>query len=77
MEGKLSRQSSVGKEANVVKIFTRCLQAVLRDAHRKRECFNHRDLFRKLHSHDVILSFNYDLVAERALSARAKRLEAT
>jgi hypothetical protein len=45
------------------------MQAVLRSAHGKETCCHHVELFRNLKSPDAILTFNYDLVPERAMRA--------
>jgi hypothetical protein len=51
----------------VVSKFARCVQALLRKAHAKQTCDHHRTLLDRLHTTDTVLSFNYDLVPERAL----------
>lgn len=51
----------------IVGAFARCVQALLRKAHKKRVCKNHIEILTNLTRRDVVLSFNYDLVAERAL----------
>lgn len=52
---------------DLLKNFRRAIQALLRAAHGKEECGRHIRLFRSLGGQDAILTFNYDLVAERAL----------
>lgn len=47
--------------------FARAIQALLRAAHGKEVCFHHDRVFQRLAGQDAILTFNYDLVAERAL----------
>jgi hypothetical protein len=47
--------------------FAVALQALLRVAHGKRQCKFHWSLFQRLRGEDAIVTFNYDLVAERAL----------
>ncbi len=49
--------------------FARCVEYLLRQAHGRRVCDNHKRLFKPMSSLDAIISFNYDLVAERALGA--------
>jgi hypothetical protein len=46
----------------------------LRKAHDKGNCEYHEKLFAPLNDSDTIISFNYDLVAERALKAKAQSL---
>ncbi len=59
--------SEYGDPKKVVGYFARAIQALLRAAHGKATCFHHVDVFRGLRSTDAILTFNYDLVPERAL----------
>jgi len=75
MEEELSDALPTGKDRRVVEQFTRCLQAVLREAHGSKFCQHHQELFTKLGNRDAIISFNYDLVAERALCNRAHNLK--
>jgi len=63
---KLKGGSTSSEEA-IVKNFARCVQELLRKSHKKEICGNHKNLFSKLHAQDAIVSFNYDLVIERAL----------
>jgi hypothetical protein len=70
MESKLHDKDDDG---NIVNIFTRSLQSVLRSAHGTRVCSNHQNLLTKLGRGDTLLSFNYDLVAERAFWEWAKK----
>jgi hypothetical protein len=51
----------------IVGAFARCVQALLRKSHGKQVCNNHIEVLNNLARGDVVLSFNYDLVAERAL----------
>jgi hypothetical protein len=53
--------------------FTIATQALLRSAHGTRACRHHVKLFRPLRGADAILTFNYDLVAERALRSLYER----
>ena len=46
--------------------FTTAIQGLLRAAHGAKTCRNHARLFRQLRGPHSILTFNYDLVAERA-----------
>jgi hypothetical protein len=55
------------KEKELRDHFTRATQALLRAAHAKRTCDYHAKLFEHLTATDMIMTFNYDLVPERAL----------
>lgn len=54
-------------EDEIVANFARSIQALLRSAHGKKFCENHNSLMLRLGRNDTIISFNYDLVVERAL----------
>src|SRR2546426_403676 len=57
-------------EANVQRLlncFTRSVDALLREAHGTESCDHHIELLAKMGSSDGVITFNYDLVAERAL----------
>jgi len=59
-----------GLDMNVGKLlncFTRAIDALLRVAHGKKSCDHHIKLLRKMTGSDGVLTFNYDLVAERAI----------
>lgn len=61
-------------EANVQRLlncFTRSVDALLREAHGTESCEHHIELLRKMRSSDAVVTFNYDLVAERALKKLA------
>lgn len=62
-----SGSSSTEQADKLLKNFARAIQALLRAAHGKEVCFHHQRLFQRLTSGDAIISFNYDLVPERAL----------
>ncbi len=51
----------------IVGDFARCVQGLLRAAHGKETCGNHVEMLQRLDRRDCVISFNYDLVAERAL----------
>lgn len=59
--------SEYGSSEQVLDTFARAIQALLRAAHGKDTCAHHVEMFRKLESTDAVLTFNYDLVPERAL----------
>jgi hypothetical protein len=63
-------------DKDVIRDFARCIQAVLRKAHGKQICDHHRRLWAPLCATDTILSFNYDLVAERAIRQKAEKQKA-
>jgi len=54
----------------LVEDFLACVRALLSEAHGSRACENHRYLFERLYHPDAVLTFNYDFVAERALTDR-------
>jgi hypothetical protein len=49
--------------------FATCIEYLLREAHGKRICQSHKYLFQGLTNRDAIVTFNYDLVIERALGS--------
>lgn len=51
----------------LLKCFTRSIDVLLRAAHGRQNCDHHTKLLGKLRSSDAVLTFNYDLVVERAL----------
>ena len=53
--------------SNLLSCFTRSVNALLREAHGTESCDHHIELLRKLRSTDSVVTFNYDLVVERAL----------
>lgn len=60
---------------DVVLRFVTSIDATLRAAHGTNTCDHHVALFNALTRNDVILSFNYDLVAERALRSSVGELQ--
>lgn len=56
----------------VVAEFARCIQASLRTAHGKLKCANHKKMLETLGPNDTVISFNYDLVPERAIRVLAQ-----
>ena len=67
MAEKLTSETQYPSDQQVIADFARCVQALLRKAHGKNKCRNHYQLLRPLHEHDTVISFNYDLVGERAV----------
>jgi hypothetical protein len=70
MRAKLTNEDRLAER--VIKEFAQCVQVLLRKAHGKRTCVHHTRLLESLHEADTIISFNYDLVAERALKPIAE-----
>lgn len=70
MRRKLA-DASQEEEENVVGRFARAIVALLRKAHGTQTCRHHNWLLSDLSPNDAIISFNYDLVVERALRANA------
>lgn len=68
---KLQGRAS-GADERVIRDFARCVQVLLRNAHGQRTCVHHEALFHPLHAADTIISFNYDLVPERAIKSIAE-----
>lgn len=73
ISGKLNEplpgQDAPKTAADVVHAFVNATGALLRRAHGKNTCGFHVKLFEKLGPTDMALTFNYDLVIERALAA--------
>lgn len=69
---KLAGADRSGEEA-VVSNFARAVVALLRKAHGIHICGNHEFLLNGLGRKDAIISFNYDLVVERALRKYAEK----
>jgi hypothetical protein len=67
MAEKLAGHVQVPSDNQVVAEFARCVQALLRKAHGTNRCQNHYRILRRLHKPDTVISFNYDLVPERAI----------
>jgi hypothetical protein len=63
----LHERNTAQQTEEVIANFARALQSLLRSAHGKRKCEHHIDLLQHLGEHDAVISFNYDLVVERAL----------
>jgi hypothetical protein len=61
------------EEQAVVGHFARAVVALLRKAHGTHTCENHQYLFQGLGRNDAVISFNYDLVVERALRVDAEK----
>ena len=77
MRAYLSRKLKVGgsfdSDSTVVTNFALCVHALLREAHgKKSKCRYHESILTALGPSDSILTFNYDLVAERAMKLRAE-----
>ena len=62
-------RSSPENDADFVSTFVNAVGALLRAAHGKQTCDFHKQLLANLGLEDAVISFNYDLVVERALKA--------
>lgn len=69
---KLSGDQRGQSDETIIKDFARCVQSLLRKAHGKRVCEHHQKFLSPLEGSDTIISFNYDLVVERALRPTAE-----
>jgi len=59
-------------DKDVVGAFATCVQSLLRKAHGKHKCDDHAWVLQAMHKDDTVISFNYDLVAERAIRGMAE-----
>jgi hypothetical protein len=67
---KLPQDKRAAKDdAEVVSTFVIAIGALLRAAHGTETCKHHHELLKKLYTSDIVMSFNYDLVVERAIKA--------
>jgi hypothetical protein len=66
LQAKLKGSNHV-PEDRVIREFAQSVQVLLRKAHGTRTCNHHQRLVECLHQADTVISFNYDLVPERAL----------
>lgn len=64
---KLSASVDNTEETKIVGCFAHAVEALLRESHGKRVCDYHKALVGKLTGADAVITFNYDLVVERAL----------
>jgi hypothetical protein len=64
------------EEEKLVGCFAHATEALLRESHGKQICEHHKKIIAKLGEHDAVISFNYDLVIDRALRpvAEAKKV---
>ncbi|HET9180864.1 MAG TPA: SIR2 family protein [Candidatus Angelobacter sp.] len=69
---KLTGAVDKTEEEAVVSHFARAIVALLRKAHGTQACKNHERLLQGLGRNDAVISFNYDLVVERALRQYAE-----
>jgi len=65
----INDKPSERRRREVIKKFTRALEVLLREAHGKASCDYHKELIVSLSARDAILTFNYDLVVERAIGS--------
>jgi hypothetical protein len=66
LAGKLGIKNVYPTDAEIVTSFVNATGALLRAAHGTRSCEHHVSLIENLAAADTILTFNYDLVTERA-----------
>jgi hypothetical protein len=69
---KLTAMTPKVTDTDVVGAFATCVQSLLRKAHGKHKCADHAWMLEALHKNDTVISFNYDLVAERAIRETAE-----
>ena len=72
LQRKLTGSLEKTEEEEVVGHFARAIVALLRKAHGTHTCKNHEHLLQGLGRSDAIITFNYDLVVERALRSHAQ-----
>ena len=64
---KLKLEDRYKQDTRVVTDFALCIHALLREAHgKKTKCEYHESILGALEGNDSVMSFNYDLVVERA-----------
>jgi hypothetical protein len=66
---KLRAGADLPSDADIVTSFVNATGALLRAAHGRNTCNHHKRLIKNLGTSDTILTFNYDLVTERAMKA--------
>ena len=75
---KLELGGSYESDSNVVTDFALCVHALLREAHGKRtKCGYHESILTPLEGSDSVITFNYDLVVERAIRGIAESRSAS
>jgi hypothetical protein len=67
LASKLEHPSLEYSDEDLVSEFATSIQALLRSAHGKNVCKHHQDVLATLRDKDAVITFNYDLVGERAL----------
>jgi hypothetical protein len=75
LERKLTGADDESREHQLLEHFARAVQALLRKAHGKKICAHHTALVERLGARDAIISFNYDLIVERALRSTAENFD--
>ncbi len=70
---KLDHAPTIDSDDTVVGNFAVSAETLLRAAHGRKICNNHKELLSKLTPQDTIITFNYDLVVERAVRERLER----
>ena len=76
LENFTSKSETKPRDVEIVEAFATSVNALLRKAHTTRTCDYHKRLFAKLGGSDTIISFNYNLVAERALKRTEPNMRA-
>jgi hypothetical protein len=71
IEAKLGGAESEADQ-KIIGDFACCIQGLLRAAHNQNVCAHHSRIMKPLRDVDTIITFNYDLVAERALRQKAE-----
>lgn len=70
---KLRLDGSYESDSRVIADFALCVHALLREAHgRKTKCAYHESILVPLEGSDSVITFNYDLVVERAMRGIAE-----
>ena len=64
--------NGVESDRAMIRDFACAIQALLRAAHGKKVCCYHSQILNNFHETDAVISFNYDLVAERAIRKAAE-----
>ena len=75
---KLGLDGTYESDNSVVTDFALCVHALLREAHgRKTKCLYHEAILAPLEGSDSVITFNYDLVVERAMRGIAESRSAS
>jgi hypothetical protein len=69
---RILSNSDAGEDDRLLGCFAHAVEAVLRFSHKMETCEFHKSIVAKLGGDDAVISFNYDLVIERALRPLAE-----